>query len=192
MKLFRTEDITEKQIVEGVRKGSETAMKELYDCWSGYLFALCTRYIPDRSKAEDVLQESMIKIFSSFDSFEWKGSGSLKAWMSRITVNEALQYIRKNRKMDFLEYKDSLPDMDDAEDSDLEIEKVPSSMIQKFICSLPDGYRTIFNLFVFEEKSHKEIASLLGISESTSASQYHRAKKMLARKISDYIRQIPK
>ncbi len=176
---------SEQQLVNDVRRGDNTAVKKLYDTWSGYLFALCTRYITDKDTAEDILQESFIKILSSIDSFTWKGEGSLKAWISRITVNESLQYLRKQKKLNFVEYSDALPDKsDDAEEP--KVNGVPPSEIQRMIQELPDGYRTVFNLFVFEEKSHKEIAEMLDITESTSASQFHRARKILAQKIRDY------
>lgn len=188
MKLFGLGKYSEKQIAEDIRNGSNAAVKKLYDESSGYLLALCSRYIPDRAAAEDVLQDSFLKIISSIGSFTWKGNGSLKAWMSRITVNEALQYLRKQKKSSFIDYGDRLPDMTD-EDDDPEVESVPPEVIQKMIQELPDGYRTIFNLVVFEEKPHKEIADLLGITESTSASQFHRARKILAKKINDYVKQ---
>lgn len=175
----------ERKIAEGVRSGDDAAVKKLYDIWSGYLFALCTRYIPDRNDAEDILQESFLKIISSMDSFRWKGNGSLKAWMSRITVNEALQYLRHKKRCSFLEYDDRLPDIPEQDDSP-DTERIPPSAIQKMIQELSDGYRTVFNLAVFEGKSHKEIAAILGISESTSASQFHRARKILAGKIREY------
>ena len=105
--------------------------------------------------------------------------------MSRITVNEALQYLRKQKKSSFIDYGDRLPDMTD-EDDDPEVESVPPEVIQKMIQALPEGYRTVLNLYAFEEKSHKEIAELLGITESTSASQLHRARAILARQIKDY------
>lgn len=185
MKLFGLGKYSEKQIAEDIRNGSNAAVKKLYDESSGYLLALCSRYIADHAAAEDVLQDSFLKILSSIGSFTWKGNGSLKAWMSRITVNEALQYLRKQKKSSFIDYGDRLPDMTD-EDDDPEVESVPPEVIQKMIQELPDGYRTIFNLVVFEEKPHKEIAELLGITESTSASQFHRARKILAKKINDY------
>lgn len=176
---------SEQQLVNDVRKGDNAAVKKLYDTWSGYLFALCTRYITDKDIAEDILQESFIKILSSIDSFTWKGEGSLKAWISRITVNESLQYLRKQKKLSFVEYSDALPDKSDNDEAP-QVGGVHPSEIQKMIQELPDGYRTVFNLFVFEEKSHKEIAEMLGITESTSASQFHRARKILAQKIKDY------
>lgn len=188
MKLFGLGKYSEKQIAEDIRNGSNAAVKKLYDESSGYLLALCSRYIADQAAAEDVLQDSFLKILSSIGSFTWKGNGSLKAWMSRITVNEALQYLRKQKKSSFIDYGDRLPDMTD-EDDDPEVESVPPEVIQKMIQELPDGYRTIFNLVVFEEKPHKEIADLLGITESTSASQFHRARKILAKRINDYVKQ---
>lgn len=188
MKLFGLGKYSEKQIAEDIRNGSNAAVKKLYDESSGYLLALCSRYIADHAAAEDILQDSFLKILSSIGSFTWKGNGSLKAWMSRITVNEALQYLRKQKKSSFIDYGERLPDMTD-EDDDPEVESVPPEVIQKMIQELPDGYRTIFNLVVFEEKPHKEIADLLGITESTSASQFHRARKILAKKINDYVKQ---
>lgn len=189
MKLFGLGKYSEKQIAEDIRNGSNAAVKKLYDESSGYLLALCSRYIADHAAAEDVLQDSFLKILSSIGSFTWKGNGSLKAWMSRITVNEALQYLRKQKKSSFIDYGDRLPDMTDEDDDPEEVESVPPEVIQKMIQELPDGYRTIFNLVVFEEKPHKEIADLLGITESTSASQFHRARKILAKKINDYVKQ---
>ena len=184
MGLFRQDK--EKKIAEGIRKGSHAAMKELYDEWSGYLFALCLRYIPDRETASDILQDSFVKIFTNAGSFSYKGPGSLKAWISRVTVNEALQYLRKRKGGEMLEYKDNLPDVSEDEPEDNDIGAIPAGELHKMIEELPEGYRTIFNLFVFEEMSHKEIAAALGISESTSASQYHRARKLLAKKIKEY------
>lgn len=177
---------SEKRLVNDIRKRDNAAIKKLYDTWSGYLFALCRRYISDKDIAEDILQESFMKIISSVGSFEWKGEGSLKAWMSRITVNEALQYLRKQKKCSFVEYTDNLPDTDDAPDPD--VSRIPQQVIMDKIRGLSDGYRTIFNLYVFEGKSHKEIADMLGITESTSASQYHRARKILAKELTEYMK----
>lgn len=185
MRLFIGKD-SERQLVNDVRRGDDTAIKKLYDTSSGYLFALCTRYVPDRDAAEDILQECFLKIISSMDSFTWKGPGSLRAWMSRIMVNEALQYLKKRKKLNFVEYGDTLPETIDSGQEEPQVDKIPPSEIQRMIGELPDGYRTVFNLFVLEQKSHREIAGMLGISESTSASQFHRARKLLAQKIRDY------
>lgn len=176
----------ERGLVERARTGDRGAMRRIYDLYSRYLTATCSRYLPDRSDLRDVLQDSFVKIFSSLDKFEFRGEGSLKAWMRRISVNEALKLIRGRKRNDTLEYKWDLPDIGEDDDSEPDVATVPASVIQKMIQALPEGYRTVLNLYAFEEKSHKEIAGLLGISENTSASQLHRARALLARQINDY------
>jgi len=176
----------EKALVEQARKGDRTAMRQIYDCYSRYLTAICSRYLPENDDLRDVLQDSFVKIFSSLDQFDYRGEGSLKAWMRQISVNEALKFIRKRKRSDTVEYKCELPDKEDEVEPD--VEKVPPAVIQKMIQALPVGYRTVLNLYAFEGKSHKEIAALLGITESTSASQLHRARAILARLINEYKR----
>ncbi len=180
-----TED-KERRLVELARKGDRGAMKRIYDCYSRYLAATCSRYLPGEDELRDVLQDSFVKIFSSLDKFEFRGEGSLKAWMRQVSVNEALKLIRKRKRNDTVEYKWDLPDAQEEDDLEPEVTDVPASVIQKMIQALPEGYRTVLNLYAFEEKSHKEIAGLLGISESTSASQLHRARALLARQINEY------
>ncbi len=180
-----TED-KERGLVEQARKGDRGAMKRIYDCYSRYLAATCSRYLPGESDLRDVLQDSFVKIFSSLDKFEFRGEGSLKAWMRQVSVNEALKLIRRRKRNDTVEYKWDLPDTQEEDDPEPDVAEVPSSVIQKMIQALPEGYRTVLNLYAFEEKSHKEIAGLLGISESTSASQLHRARALLARQINEY------
>ncbi len=180
-----TED-KERSLVEQARKGDRGAMKRIYDCYSRYLAATCSRYLPEGDDLRDLLQDSFVKIFSSLDKFEFRGEGSLKAWMRQVSVNEALKLLRRRKRTDTVEYKWDLPDTQDEEDGQTDAADVPASVIQKMIKALPDGYRTVLNLYVFEEKSHREIAGLLGISETTSASQLHRARALLARQINDY------
>ena len=174
----------EKVLVEQARNGDRAAMRQIYDCYSRYLAATCSRYLPDGGDLRDVLQDSFVKIFSSLGKFDYRGEGSLKAWMRQISVNEALKLIRKRKRSDTVEYKWDLPDREDEEEPD--VGSVPQGVIQKMIQALPEGYRTVLNLYAFEEKSHKEIAALLGITESTSASQLHRARAILARQINEY------
>lgn len=175
---------TEKALVEQARKGDRTAMRQIYDCYSRYLTATCSRYLPDDRDLRDVLQDSFVKIFSSMGRFDYRGEGSLKAWMRQIAVNEALKLIRKRKRSDTVEYKWDLPDKEEEEEPD--VGSVPSEVIQMMVKELPEGYRTVLNLYAFEGKSHREIAGLLGITESTSASQLHRARAILARRINDY------
>ena len=158
-------------------------MKMLYDRYVGYLTAVCARYIPDDDDMKDILQEAFVKIFRTMGSFTWRGEGSLKAWMSKIVVNDSLKALRRKKPLPLSE---TLPEPIDEEEP--AFADVPLDVIQGMIRQLPDGYRTVFNLYVFEDKSHREIASLLGIKENSSASQLHHAKALLARWIKDYIK----
>ena len=169
--------------MQQVRRQDRTAMKMLYDKYVGYLTAVCARYIPDDDDVKDILQEAFIKVFKSMDKFSWRGEGSLKAWLTRIVVNDSLKALRRSKPLPLTA---TLSEPVDEEEP--AFEEVPMDVIQGMIRKLPDGYRTVFNLFVFEDKSHKEIASLLGIKENSSASQLYHAKAMLARWIKDYIK----
>lgn len=172
----------ESDLVSLVARMDGRAIKSLYGRYVEYLTAVCARYIADDNDRKDVLQECFIRIFTSLGKFEFRGEGSLKAWMARIVVNESLRFLKKNSNHGFIEYGDRLPDMADEP----EPEGIPDDVLNDMILSLPPGYRMVFNLYVFERKSHKEIAAMLGIGESSSASQFSRAKALLARKIREY------
>ena len=178
----------EATLQEQIRHGDKKAMKELYCHYSGYLNAVCSRYIACDEDVRDVLQESFIKIFSSIDKFCYKGDGSLKAWMSKIAVNESLTLLNKKEKLAIVQYGSDIPDTIDDNDDDEgpDTGDSPVRAIQAMIRKLPTGYRTVFNLYVFEGKSHKEIAEMLNLKESSSASQLHRAKALLAKMIQEY------
>lgn len=157
-------------------------MRQLYDRYAECLAGVCIRYIADEDDRKDVLQECFIKIFTSIDKFEYRGEGSLKSWMIRITVNESLRFIKRCMKDCFIEYVGEMPDTPDEP----EVDDIPDDVINSMILSMPPGYRAVFNLYVFEQKSHKEIAAMLGIEENSSASQFSRAKSYLARRIKEY------
>lgn len=173
------------ELCQRVKARKKTAIKELYDTYIGYLSAVCSRYIIDPDDVKDILQDSFIKIIYSFDTFEYKGKESLKFWMTRIVVNTALDFIKKKTKFDIIDNNDITDDIEEQIDED-EMERIPINIIHGMIKELPIGYRTVFNLYVFEQKSHKEIADILGIKESSSASQFHRAKKILVNRINEY------
>lgn len=167
--------------------GDADARRALYDRYVQYLSAVCSRYITGRDDVKDILQEAFIKIFRSLGGFEWRGEGSLKSWMTRIVVNECLKFLRDNRKQNIFVATAQLPDVPDGDDDGVSVEDVPPEAVHSMIRELPDGYRTVFNLFAIEGRSHREIAEMLGISEATSASQFHRAKKILAKRIREYV-----
>lgn len=166
-----------------IHGGSRTAMRRLYDRYSGYVMAVGLRYVPDRDDVQDVVQDSFVKIFTSLDKFAYRGEGSLKAWMGRIVANQALDFLRKRNQISF---SDQLPDLPDEPEPD--IGGVSDKVLMQLIGQLPAGYRVVLNLFVFGQLSHKEIAQKLGIKENSSASQYFHAKKMLGKMINDYIK----
>ncbi len=178
----------EQMIVHLFRRGDASAMDALYAEYSNYLTAICARYITDDDDVRDVLQEAFIKIFTTIDSFDYRGAGSLKAWVSRIVVNESLQWLRQRRRSPIGRMEADPPDLPD---DDPETDDLTSDELTSLIRQLPDGYRAVLNLYVVEGKSHKEIAQLLGIKPDSSASQLHRAKNMLARIIIDYKRHRP-
>ncbi|MBQ0034243.1 MAG: sigma-70 family RNA polymerase sigma factor [Bacteroidales bacterium] len=174
---------TEKELLRLINEGDEQARYLLYAQYSRYLSAVCSRYIADDEDLKDVLQESFLKIFRSIGDFGYRGEGSLKAWMSRIVLNESLVWLKQRRHLSFAELDDEAMNLPDAPP---DTEGIPAEAIHRMIRALPDGYRTVFNLYVIEEKSHREIAALLGIKESTSASQLHRAKALLAAMITQF------
>ena len=161
---------SEKLLLHDIKGGSRAAMHRLYDRYVGYAMAVALRYVPLRDDAEDVVQDSFVKLFSGIANFEYRGEGSLKAWFLRIVANEAISFTRRQSRITFV---DEVPE--DVSDDEPEVERVPPAVL---------------NMFVFEQRSHKEIADLLGIKESTSASQYLRAKKFLAKKINEYLNNI--
>lgn len=174
---------SEKELLRRICKGEAEAKHLVYKQYIRYLSAVCSRYVGNDEDIKDVLQESFLKIFSSLSSFTYQGEGSLKAWMNRIVVNESLKWLKKNARLETTAFSDNEMDIPDEEP---DTEGVPTDVIYQMIRSLPDGYRTVFNLFVIEERSHREIAEMLGIKESSSASQLHRAKAMLTEKITQF------
>jgi RNA polymerase sigma-70 factor (ECF subfamily) len=165
---------TEKQLVEALKRGDGKAQRQLYDKYSGRLLALCMRYIQNDMAAEDVMIEGFMKIFEKID--QYKGDGSFEGWLKRLMANEALMYLRSHKKIEI--------DIDNSEaqyitsydntDSNLETDD-----LMAIIAQLSTGYRTVFLMYAVEGYSHAEIADKLGISESTSKSQLHRARATL-------------
>ena len=177
----------EQQILSLFHKGKKEAMDKLYMEYADYLTGVCARYISEEDTLKDVLQESFIKVFTQIHQFEYRGKDSLKAWLTRIVINEALLQLRKNKNA-FIPLQESI--IADYPEEEPDVEGLDSDILFSFIQQLPPGYRAVFNLFVIEEKSHKEIAEILHIQPGTSASQFARAKNMLAEMIRKYQHQM--
>lgn len=179
---------SERELIDRLRRGDASALGEVYACYANYLTAVCSRYIIEDEDIRDVLQESFIKIFTKADTFHYEGEGSLKAWMTQVTVNEALQHLRNEKRKEIVGFDDEhIEDKAELPDEAPPINDVPTEVLLEMIRKLPPGYRTVFNLYVIEGKRHKEIAKILNIQEQTSASQLLRAKRLLAMWIKEYI-----
>lgn len=181
--MVKSQISNELEMITLIQKGDVSAKKHLYLHYSRYLTGVCARYVIESDHIMEILQESFLKIFSSINSFKYRGEGSLKGWLSKIVVNESLKYLKSNYKFDTQPLS---PENEQIAEEEPDLEGIPLSELHRFIRELPVGYRTILNLYVFEEKSHKEIAKELNIKENSSASQFHRAKNLLASKIKKY------
>lgn len=173
------------QLVIACKKQDRDAQKLLYERYAPMMMAVCLRYSGEEETARDLLHDGFIRVFTQIGSFS--GKGSFEGWLRRIFVNLALENYRKEKqKYRFME-EYSYINADESEtqaDNSLDIENIPEAEVLDMIRSLPPGYRTVFNMYIFEDMSHKEIAQVLGINEAASRSQFYRAKNMLRKKIS--------
>ena len=167
--------MTEEAILSGCLKNQAAAQRELYNRYSPKMLAVCYRFAHNREDAEDMLQEGFIKVFSQIHTFQNKGA--FEGWIRRIVVHTCINNLKKNKR--FNENIDILH----AGSVQIREESIPAIVQAKQIVDciriLPVGYRTVLNLYAIEGYSHKEIAGMLDIEESTSRSQYTRAKQML-------------
>ncbi|MCP9612011.1 RNA polymerase sigma factor [Coprobacter tertius] len=169
------------QLIKGCKNNDSRAQRELYNTYARKMMAVCLRYSNDRETAEDLLQDGFIKVFSAIGSYT--GNGSFEGWIRRIFVNTALEYLRKN---DILKETVELDNPDILKEPDYSaLEKISANELIELIAELPPGFRTVFNMFAIEGYTHKEIAEALGINESTSRSQFTRAKRLLQKKLEE-------
>ncbi len=167
--------MTEEALLQGCLQNNAAAQRTLYEKFSSKMLAVCYRYAQNREDAEDMLQEGFIKVFSQIHTFQ--NRGALEGWIRRITVHTCINVLKKNKR-----FNESV-DIIHANTMQIKEDTIPSIMQAKEVVEcirlLPVGYRTVLNLYAIEGFSHKEIAAMLDIEESTSRSQYTRAKAML-------------
>ncbi len=167
--------MTEQLILAGCLQNDPSAQRELYNRYSPKMLSVCYRFSQSREDAEDMLQEGFIKVFSQIHTFQNKGA--FEGWVRRIIVHTCINFLKKNKK-----FSENV-DLDHAGFLEVKEETIPSIMqarqIIECIRLLPLGYKTVLNLYALEGYSHKEIGEMLDIEESTSRSQYTRAKAML-------------
>ena len=171
----------ETEWIEGAKRGDRRSQKAIYDLLSAKMFAVCLRYMGEREAAEDILQDGFVTLFTKLDSYS--GEGSFEGWARKIFVNTALMSLRK---------KDALRNSEDVDaawnvtsDDPSAIQRIGYNDLIRMISSLPPGFRTVFNMYIIEGYSHKEIAEALDISETTSRSQLQRARMLLQNKIKE-------
>ena len=171
----------EQKLIDLCIEGDRIAQKVIYDRLAPRMFPVCIRYVGDRQTAEDILQEGFITLFSKIGSY--RGNGSFEGWARKIFVNTALMYLRKK---DALKMSDELENARNlSTDLSSQIEDIGYKELMKLITGLPPGFRTVFNMYVVEGYSHKEIAEMLNISETTSRTQLSRARVWLQSKIKE-------
>ena len=165
-------------LIKGCVKRDPHAQRELYERFSPRMLAICYRYARTQAEAEDILQEGFVKIFQNLHKYQDKGS--FEGWIKRIIINCAIDHIRKEKAFSYsVEINDSVMEEGNAN----ALDHLALQDLLKLIQQLPDGYRLVFNLYAIEGYSHAEIGKQLEISESTSRSQYARARAMLKKKI---------
>jgi RNA polymerase sigma factor (sigma-70 family) len=170
----------ETEILEACLKGEAWAQRKLYELHAPAMLSVCMRYTGNYETARDLLQDGFVKVFSKLHTFG--GKGAFAGWVRRVFVTTALEYLRQN---------DALKQYEDINDYNLKNEDISGNVLDQMtanelmecVSSLPDGYRTVFNLYGIEGYSHAEIAEMLGISENTSRSQYMRARNVLQKEI---------
>jgi len=169
---------TEAQLVSALQRSDARAQKQVYERYAGRMLSVCARYIGDRYTAEEVLMDGFMRIFERIGQF--KNEGSLEGWIRRIMVNESLMYLRRNKQWRAEVDLEEAPPVEDGTWAD---DQLHVDDLLNLLADLPEGYRTVFNLYAIEGYNHAEIAELLGISESTSKSQLHRARAVLQRQV---------
>lgn len=180
----RNHTITESDLIQGCINGERRMQEELYRRFAPKMYAVCLRYAGKSDEAEDILQEGFIKIFKKLASF--RGEGSFEGWIRRVFVNTAIEHFRR---------KNYLQPVTEKEESTIEgkylsvLDNLAEKDIMNLIQELSPGYRTVFNMYVVEGYTHKEIGDMLGISEGTSKSQLSRAKVILQDMVRKYIDQ---
>lgn len=170
--------MTDKQLIKGCINGEKEYQKALFQKYAGKMLTVCRRYARHEMEAEDLLQDTFIKVFNNINKYNFKGS--LEGWIRRIAINTALKNYKKHSVQ---KERIGLSEYDDRAVAPSAISKLSEEELLKLIAELPNGYKVVFNLYAIEGFSHKEIAAALDIQESTSRSQLVKARKLLQQKI---------
>lgn len=170
----------EQKLIEGCKRGDRKAQRELYERFASKMLVLCKRYMGSQESAEDVLQDGFVAVFTKLD--QYSGAGSFEGWVRKVMVNTALCELRKNDVMTDAHDIDSTYEAIQVGITDV-LENLAQKDLLKLVMSMPEGYRAVFNLSVFEGMPHSQIAKELGITEANSRSQLSRGKAWLQERI---------
>jgi len=177
---WKNQAMDEQRLIAACKNGESWACKSLYELYAPTMMGVCMRYVNDRETARDILQDGFVKVFTKIDTYSEKGA--FAGWVRRIFVTTALEYLRNNNVLnEAVSLDDFNKEIEDTSASMLE--KLSAEDLQKCIAELPNGYRTVFNLYAVEGYTHVEIAEMLQITTSTSHSQFVRARNLLQKKI---------
>ena len=177
--------LTEEQLIEGIKRGNSKCQSLFYSQHAPILFGIALRYTESDTEAKEVLQEAFIKVFENIE--QYCGTGIVRAWMSRVVVNQALKLYHRKRRHEFLELDDEKNQTELIDESVVDSDMLTHEILLQFIDELSDGYRMVFNLCEIEGYSHDEIAKILSCSAATSRSQLFKAKNILRKKINDFL-----
>ncbi len=168
--------LNEEELLKQCSLGDRHAQEVLFNQYYPDLYRIAMRYVSDHQEAEDVIIQSFTRVYKSLHSFSYNGPGSLGRWVRTILINEAIRSLKKKR---LIEFDEDLRHLHLPNPDANALQQMQASDIQRMIEQLPAGYRTVFNLFVVEGYSHKEISQMLGVSESTSKTQLKKARHHL-------------
>ena len=172
--------MTEQKAIEGCKKQDRICQKYLFDTYSDGMLMVCLRYVKSLPDAEEMMLNGFYNFFKAIDRFIYNGKGSIGGWLKKIMINECLMHLRKKGLQIVNEDRAAEIGADDGQ-----ISRMNANEIYKLVMNLPEGYRTVFNLFVIEGYSHREIAKMLGINEGTSKSQLSKARIHLQKEIKE-------
>ena len=179
-----------RELVEGCIAGRRKYQERFFKAYYGKMLSVCMRYIHDRDSAQELVQEGFIKVFEKLATYDF--IGSFDGWMRRIFTNLSIDTLRKNKREAFVEINETTASHEESTgmelDELLENSGLKADMAMKAIDQLSPMYRTVFNMYVFENYSHKEIADLLNISEGTSKSNFFKAKANLRKVLEEQFR----
>lgn len=186
---MRKSFLTEQELALGCVRNDRDAQAELYTRYSSRLYAICLRYTENREEARDLMHDCMIKAMDNFKSFRYVSEGSVYAWLSRITVNMAINRFKESSRFRQIPFEQvSGDELEIALEPDAEsVRKIPDGVLDKLIAELPPVRRTVFNMYCIDGYSHRDIARALGITERTSTSVLAKARASLKKALMNYI-----